>query len=211
MSDKNKVLVIVDMQNDFIDGSLGTKEAQGIVDKMVEYIKNFNGDIITTQDTHYNDSDLNFNYFNTMEGKKLPVLHCVIGTDGWKINSKIEEACKENAEKNGTNYSTILKLTFGSDKLPEIINKGSRKNGQYDEVYMCGVCTDICVVSNALLLKADSPNREMFILEDLCAGVTPEKHKSALDVLQSCQCDVVKAFDKTLDKDNQILEDEMER
>ena len=172
-----KILIVVDMQNDFIDGSLGTSEAQAIVNKAAEKIKGFDGDIIVTLDTHFE------NYMETSEGTKLPVPHCIKGTEGHRLNPKIENAL------NGKSYTTVEKLTFGSKELPEIL-----KNIVSDEEYaveMIGLCTDICVISNALLLKAFNPEAEITVISDICAGVTPQKHLAALETMRSCQINVV--------------------
>lgn len=165
-----KLLVVVDMQNDFIDGSLGTKEAQDIVDNVVKYVKDFNGDIIFTLDTH------DFNYLNTPEGKKLPVKHCIKNTDGWKINEKLIPFASR----------TVQKHTFGSIELIKIIS-----NDNYDRIELCGLCTDICVISNALLLKANFPEIDIAVHENLCAGVTPDSHKAALTTMRMCQIDII--------------------
>ena len=171
-----KLLVIVDMQNDFIDGPLGTKEAQAIVPDMVEYIKNFYGDIVVTQDTHQN------NYLNTQEGKKLPVIHCIEGTDGWEINPDIQSAINSKKES----YFIYKKPTFGSIDLANFI-----KSSVYDEVIFCGVCTGICVISNVLLTKAFCPELTVKVVEKLCACVTPESHKAAIDTMRTCQVDII--------------------
>ena len=144
-----KVLVVVDIQNDFVDGALGTPEAVAIVDAAAEKIKNFDGDIFVTYDTHYD------NYMDTLEGKKLPVPHCIKGTNGWELNPKIAEALK------GKNYKTIEKLTFGSVDLPQLVKE--KIGNQKAEITLIGLCTDICVVSNALLLKANILDREIFV------------------------------------------------
>lgn len=172
-----KVLVVVDMQNDFIDGSLGTKEAVGIVDNVVEKIKAFNGKIFATLDTHYD------NYLTTSEGKKLPVEHCVRMTNGWLINSSVLKAMS------GKNYKTIEKKTFGSIKLVNEICR-LKRNGDV-EVELLGLCTDICVVSNALLLKANFPEMKISVDASCCAGVTTELHNAALSTMKSCQIDVI--------------------
>ncbi len=167
----NKLLVIVDMQNDFIgDGSLGTREAAAIVDGIVRYAKSFDGKVIATMDTHADD------YMETQEGKKLPVPHCIRMTDGWKLNGRIEEVVSEKIEKG----------TFGSTVLGGLIAEN-----KYDVVEFCGVCTDICVISNALLAKAFSPETTVRVLKDLCAGVTPESHETALKAMAVCQIEIV--------------------
>lgn len=172
-----KILIVVDMQNDFIDGALGTKEAVGIIDNAVKRIESFNGDIFVTLDTHSDD------YSNTREGKYLPVEHCIKNTHGWKLNSKIADSLSKKK------YETIEKPTFGSIKLPDIIAE------KYDvsdiEIELIGLCTDICVVSNALLLKSSFPEINIIVNSNCCAGVTPEKHSAALETMKSCQIDVI--------------------
>ncbi len=170
------VLVVVDIQNDFVDGALGTPEAVSIVDNAVEKIKAFDGEIIVTFDTHSDD------YLNTSEGEKLPVEHCIKGTDGWKLNEKIAEALKDKE------YICVEKPTFGSVKLPEII-----KNIVCDDnfsVELIGLCTDICVVSNALVIKANFPEIQISVDSSCCAGVTPESHNAALLTMKMCQINV---------------------
>ncbi len=166
-----KLLIVVDMQNDFIDGSLGTKEAVAIVPKVVEKVKGFDGDIIFTMDTHGE------NYLDTQEGRKLPVKHCIEGTDGWQIREELMPYVRRR----------WMKRTFGSYALAEAI----REMNTFESIELVGLCTDICVVSNALIIKA--VNREVPIIVDssCCAGVTPEKHEAALEVMRSCQIEVV--------------------
>lgn len=165
----SKVLIVIDMQNDFVTGSLGNKEAQAIIPNIKAKIKEYaeRGDrIIFTRDTHTES------YLNTPEGKKLPVKHCIKNTDGWQIVSGLET---ENCEY-------IDKPTFGWLNW-----KGF---GADDEIELIGVCTDICVVSNALILKAKYPEAAISVDASCCAGVTPEKHNAALETMKSCQIDV---------------------
>lgn len=166
------ILIVVDMQNDFIDGSLGTKEALGIVESAKEKIKNFKGKIIYTRDTHSE------NYLQTKEGEKLPVEHCIIGTKGWEIREELYDK-----------DSTIIdKPTFGSlELIQEILNMGDDFNPNTDSIELIGLCTDICVVSNALLLKAHFYNTDIAVDSSCCAGVTPESHGQALEVMKMCQ------------------------
>lgn len=172
-----KVLVVVDMQNDFVDGTLGTKEAVGIVENVVNKIKNFDGKIFATLDTHQN------NYMETSEGKKLPVPHCIRMTNGWLLNEKVMAALSDK------DYKTIEKKTFGSTRL---VNEIRRIKGEDDiEIEFVGLCTDICVVSNVLLMKAYFPEVKMTVDANCCAGVTPESHKAALDTMKMCQIDVI--------------------
>lgn len=165
-----KTLIVVDMQNDFIDGSLGTKEAQAIVGNVRKKIKEYqtHGDeIIFTRDTHQED------YLETPEGKKLPVKHCIYGTKGWEIAEGLEipEAIY------------IDKPTFGWVHWNE---------RSFEEIELVGLCTDICVVSNALILKAMFPEAEITVDASCCAGVTPETHKAALETMKMCQIQVTR-------------------
>lgn len=172
-----KILVIVDMQKDFVDGSLGTKEAMGIVDRIAAKIEGFDGRIFATLDTHGGD------YLETAEGRKLPVPHCIKDTDGWLLDEKVMYALSEK------NYRTIEKGTFGSTKLVEEIGKLA---GQGEiAVELAGLCTDICVVSNALLLKAHFPEISISVDASCCAGVTPRTHEAALETMRMCQIDIV--------------------
>jgi nicotinamidase-related amidase len=164
-----KTLIVIDMQNDFIYGSLGTKEAQMIVldvkNKIQEYYKN-GDEVIFTRDTHHS------NYLNTSEGKNLPVKHCLYGTHGWNIADGLEV----------TNCRYINKETFGW------VNWNNR---YYEEIEIIGVCTDICVVSNALMLKAMFPEINITVDAGCCAGTTPENHKAALQIMKCCQINVI--------------------
>jgi len=171
----NKILVVVDMQKDFVDGALGSAEAVSIVDKVVRKIENFDGDIIVTYDTHQE------NYMETQEGKNLPVPHCIKGTEGWKLDEKVWQA----VEKKG--YKAIEKPTFGSLELCEYI----KENYNPDEIELIGLCTDICVVSNALLIKANFLETKVTVDARCCAGVTPESHNAALTTMKMCQVNVI--------------------
>lgn len=171
------ILVVVDMQNDFIDGALGTKEAVEIVPKVVEKIQSFEGRVLFTRDTHEED------YLETQEGKNLPVVHCVRGTKGWELNPKIEEVRKE---------SPIDKPAFGSTVLGQVLktqDEELKKQGQkgIESVTLVGLCTDICVISNAMLVKAFLPEVPVIVDAKCCAGVTPESHKNALEAMKMCQ------------------------
>ncbi len=172
-----KILVVVDMQKDFVDGALGTKEAEAIVDNVVNKINGHNGDIFVTHDTHFE------NYMETSEGKKLPVPHCIKGTDGWKLNEKVQAAL--DAKK----YTEVEKITFGSLDLPKLV-KECAGDGEF-EIELVGLCTDICVVSNALLLKAIFPEVAISVDASCCAGVTPDSHFAALTTMKMCQINVV--------------------
>ena len=175
----DKFLIVVDMQNDFITGSLGTKEAQAIVSNVVDRINACRSEgyqIIGTLDTHHE------NYFETQEGKKLPVKHCIAGTDGWlpppEINNKFAGS------------PVFLKPTFGCINLPGYI-KETVSNPDDMTIELIGVCTDICVVSNAILLKAYFPEATIQVNASCCAGVTPELHEAALKVMSSCQIEII--------------------
>lgn len=172
-----KFLIVVDMQKDFVDGALGTPEAQAIIPAAVSEIENFDGTIIATFDTHSED------YLTTAEGKKLPVTHCVKDTAGWQLDGKIRSAL----DKKG--YTPVIKHTFGSTDLPEVIK--TKAAGEDFAVELIGLCTDICVVSNALLLKANFPEKSICVKQNCCAGVTPQLHDSAIATMQSCQIDII--------------------
>ncbi len=170
-------LIVVDVQNDFVNGALGTKEAEGIIAHASEKIKNFDGEIFVTYDTHFKD------YLTTAEGKKLPVEHCIKDTEGWQLNGEIQKAL--NCKK----YTAVEKLTFGSTELPELIKQAA---GEDDfDITLIGLCTDICVVSNALILKANFYDKKIIVDKNCCAGVTVESHNAALTTMQMCQIEVV--------------------
>ena len=168
-----KILIVVDMQKDFVDGALGTGEAVAIVDNVVKKIEGFDGDIIVTYDTHPKS------YMETQEGKNLPVPHCIKGTDGWKLDAKVQAAVDKKA------YKVIEKPTFGSTELSEYIR--ANYNPEEIKIELIGLCTDICVVSNALLLKANFTETEISVDAGCCAGVTPESHSAALTTMKMCQ------------------------
>lgn len=175
-----KVLIVIDMQNDFIDGSLGTKEAQAIVPKVCEKIKNWDGEVIFTRDTHQKD------YLKTQEGINLPVEHCIVRTNGWLINKDVMNSYLDTFdEKHNQDLNIINKDTFGSKNLPYLIDRICNVYGC--DITLIGLCTDICVISNALLLKAHFPESEITVDASCCAGVTPESHKNALNAMKMCQ------------------------
>lgn len=184
-----KILIIVDAQNDFITGSLANSVADERVSNIVELIKSKDWDgIFATFDTHYDD------YLNTPEGKALPVPHCIHQTDGWRFDPRVEKALQEFIKTHPTTpFSSVLKPTFGSIALTDEIweTLDCTLEDTYD-ITICGFCTDICVVSNALILKADFFRRgNITVVADACAGVTPEKHEAALEVMRSCQINVI--------------------
>jgi nicotinamidase-related amidase len=166
-------LVVVDMQKDFINGSLGTAEAVSIRSAAVEKIKTFDGEILATLDTHSPA------YLNTAEGKKLPVEHCIKGTPGWQLDPEIRTALESRG------YLAVEKPTFGSLLLPQLIEDAAA--GEDFDVTLIGLCTDICVVSNALCIKAAIPETPISCDASCCAGVTPAKHEAALETMRSCQ------------------------
>lgn len=168
------LLVVVDMQVDFISGALGTKEAQAIVPSVVRRIREFPGDVVYTRDTHGED------YLSTQEGKHLPVIHCVKGSPGWEIHPDVLDAGA------GKTAEIIDKPTFGSQELCRFAEAG-----QYDAIELVGLCTDICVISNALCLKSVLWETPIGVRPSCCAGVTPESHNNALAALQMCQIDLL--------------------
>ena len=179
-----KVLVAVDVQNDFITGSLANDEAQKKVPNIVKKIREFNGEaIFVTRDTHTED------YLNTKEGKSLPVVHCVEGTEGWQIESSIQAALND-AELRGIRVRYINKPTFGSQKL--IVYMANELDPTGAKIEGCGFCTEICLVSNMLLIKeAFYESVDITVDGKLCAGVTVDSHKAALTTMQMCQINVV--------------------
>jgi nicotinamidase-related amidase len=179
------------MQNDFIDGSLGSKEAQAIVQNVAKKIQDFDGKVILTKDTHFVKEDsIAPAYSDTLEGKLLPVSHCMIDangepTKGHDLNKEIEAAAQKRID-----VRVVRKFTFGSLALvSEIANE--TPVSEIDSIELCGLCTDICVVSNALILRAAFPNTPMKVDSKCCAGVTPELHEAALKVMKSCQIEVI--------------------
>lgn len=168
-----KILIVIDMQNDFIDGSLGTQQAVEITDNVRRKIEKYKSEalpVIFTRDTHEE------NYLSTQEGKNLPVAHCIRGTLGWEISEKLNcEGCK-----------IIDKPTFGSVELADYL----RSIPELEEVELVGLCTDICVISNALLIKATLPEIRISVDSSCCAGVTPESHSNALESMTMCQIEI---------------------
>lgn len=172
-----KYLVVVDMQNDFIDGSLGTKEAREILPRVVKKIQTFDGNVIFTKDTHQK------NYLDSQEGQLLPVEHCIAYTEGWDLEDGIEEL-----EMRGR-WPVYTKNTFGCVNLA-IDLKNENIKQEIESIELVGLCTDICVISNALLLKAYMPNTPIVVDASCCAGVTPETHKNALEAMRMCQIQI---------------------
>ena len=165
------ILIVVDMQNDFIDGALGTAEAVEIVPKVAEKIRGFKGKVLFTRDTHTGD------YMNTQEGKNLPVPHCIKGTEGWQISPALKEFCENEP---------VDKVTFGSEELGHLLKKANEEE-PVSSITLIGLCTDICVISNALLVKAFLPEVPVIVDAACCAGVTPESHRNALTAMKTCQ------------------------
>lgn len=166
-----KYLIVVDMQNDFTTGSLGSPHAAAIIPNVVEKVKSYDGTVIFTRDTHGPD------YMQTQEGKKLPVVHCVKDTEGWEICDALKPFAGQ----------VIDKITFGSVDLPRIL---SRSDEPIDEIELCGLCTDICVISNAMILKAAFPEVPISVDAACCAGVTMESHNTALNAMRAVQIDI---------------------
>ena len=170
-----KYLIVIDMQNDFITGSLGTKEAEAILPKVVDKVKNFEGTVIYTRDTH------TVEYLTTQEGKNLPVEHCIEGTNGWMLAAELESL--------SVGQRVFNKPTFGSVELAEYL-AGEAVENIMEEIELCGLCTDICVISNAFVIKAKLPEILISVDASCCAGVTPESHKNALAAMKMCQITV---------------------
>ena len=171
-----QILIIVDMQNDFIDGALGTKEAVAIVPKVEDKIRNFDGEVFFTRDTHETW------YLETQEGKNLPVPHCIRGTEGWQIRKELDALRKTEP---------LDKETFGSTDLAADL-LALHEDEEIGSITLVGLCTDICVISNALLLKATRPEVPIYVDAACCAGVTPESHENALKAMEACQIKVMR-------------------
>lgn len=170
-----KILVVVDMQNDFITGALGSSAAQTIVEPVAKRIKEFSGEVIYTRDTHFPE------YMQTQEGRKLPVPHCIKDTHGWQIDERIPVI----------EGSRIFdKITFGSTELAKYLVELNEK-GNIEGIELVGLCTDICVISNAFLIKASLPECEVTVDASLCRGVSDESHKNALAAMRVCQINVI--------------------
>ena len=166
-----KYLIVVDMQNDFTTGALGSSHAAGIIPKVLEKVKSFEGKVIFTRDTHGTD------YMDSQEGRKLPVVHCVKGTNGWEICDALKPYAK----------TVVDKITFGSMELPMILTSYGEP---VEEITLCGLCTDICVISNAMILKAAFPEVKITVDASCCAGVTMESHRTALNAMSAVQIDI---------------------
>ena len=193
-----KAIVFVDVQKDFIDGALKNEQAIEVTPKIVEFAKNCAADpdcrLYATRDTHDKTDTLpesadgtipekDVGYLTTLEGKRLPVEHCIELTDGWMIDNRLMEVLDGKC-------TFVNKPTFGSFDLAEII-KEDFETDKLDEIVLCGFCTDICCISCGLLLRAKFPNTKITVMKDLCAGVTPVTHDAALKIMQMCQIDVI--------------------
>ena len=171
MDKSRDVLVVVDMQNDFIDGDLGSAEAKSILDNVCKKIESWEGIVVFTMDTHGED------YLDTNEGKHIPVAHCIKNSYGWRLNDKVEAT--KGKLKSG--YITVEKGTFGSKEVTDIV-----KNMHSNTVELVGLCTDICVISNAMILRSTLPEVNIIVDASCCAGVTPESHNIALAAMKMC-------------------------
>ncbi len=169
-----KYLIVVDMQKDFIDGALGTPEAVKILPNVIEKIKGFDGRVLCTRDTHHE------NYPQTQEGARLPVAHCIAGSAGWQLNEAVASL---------VTTPPIDKPTFGSAALGAML-AAENAVSPIESITLVGLCTDICVISNALLLKAFLPETPILVDASCCAGVTPESHQNALDAMRMCQIEI---------------------
>ena len=170
------ILIVVDMQNDFIDGALGTKEAVAIVPKVKEKIEKFSGTVLFTRDTHGQA------YMQTQEGRNLPVPHCIEGTDGWQIRPELDALRKTEP---------IDKVTFGSSELGGLLAAMNAED-PIGTITLVGLCTDICVISNAMIVKAFLPEVPVMVDAVCCAGVTPQTHENALAAMECCQIKVLR-------------------
>ena len=170
-----KYLIVVDMQNDFITGSLGTKEAEAILPGVIEKVKSFDGEVIYTRDTHQ------AGYLSTQEGKNLPVEHCIEGTWGWELATELKDL--------SSGHKVFNKPTFGCVELATYLIEENEKEA-VEEIELCGLCTDICVISNAFVIKANLTEVPVSVDASCCAGVTPESHLNALSAMKICQITV---------------------
>lgn len=170
-----KILIVVDMQNDFVAGALGTPEAQAIVPHVLKKAETFSGNIYFTRDTHGED------YLQTQEGRNLPVRHCIQDSDGWQVVRELRPAAAK--------CKIFDKPAFGSTELMDFLYAENSET-KIDEITLVGLCTDICVISNAMLLKARLPECVIKVDASCCAGVTPESHQTALDAMRACQIEI---------------------
>lgn len=174
------ILILVDLQNDFISGSLGTKEAQNIIPDLINYINDFKGMIFLTRDTHGND------YLSTLEGRNLPIIHCIHGDFGWNINNSIMNAVL----RTNNPFKIINKNSFGSIELMEELQSVDYIKG-INNITFAGLCTDICIVTNVLLAKTFFPETQINVIEKCCAGVTISSHQAAINTMKSTQITMI--------------------
>lgn len=194
---KKKLLIVIDAQNDFITGALRNEDAIRTLPNLVKLIEDHDGPVIATHDTHFNKIQVcaswppesGIPYEESMEGQKLPVPHCIKLSEGWELAPEVLAACQAKNTEKEINYRAIDKYTFGFTGWKDYLNFKDYEN--IDEIVIAGYCTDICVVSNALILRATYPNKKITVVANACAGVTPEKHEAALEVMRSCQIDVI--------------------
>lgn len=175
------VLIVVDMQNDFVTGSLGSADAQAIETAVVEKIMNFDGEIYATLDTHGED------YLETQEGKRLPVKHCISGTTGWQPTAAVAMALRDKDAADEKHF--VMKDIFGSVDLPWRLHEDI--GDELGEITLIGLCTDICVISNAMILKSFFPENRIIVDSACCAGVSKESHETALNAMRACQIDII--------------------
>ena len=181
-----KILIVVDMQKDFIDGALGTPEAAAITAGVAARIANGRGELVLfTQDTHGDD------YLSTPEGKKLPIVHCIKDTEGWEIDPAVKAAWQNHPDTITApelTENTFTKSVFGSADLVEFLKS---KQSEIESIEILGICTDICVISNAIMIKNALPHADISVNAALCAGVTPQSHREALNVMKMCHIDII--------------------
>ena len=183
VSTKQDYLIVIDMQNDFISGSLGSSDAQAILPKVKDKIQHFQGPVIFTMDTHDQD------YLHTAEGQALPIEHCLKDTWGWQLESSLESVKNDMTSLSPEFVKVFEKPVFASLELAQYLKK-QWEQGFVNSITLVGLCTDVCVISNALLLKAFLPELPIHVDSSCCAGVTKEKHEAALDTMRSCQIHV---------------------
>ena len=185
-----KVLCLIDLQSDFIDGALGTQESKAIVPRIVEKLNNYSDKsdtlVLFTKDTHFDD------YLNTLEGTMLPIPHCIENTPGWSINKEIKRAVKSNRFLSYSSdkiiNSRVYKNTFGSNDLRELLIK---YKDDIESIEFVGLTTDICVISNVLMARQALPDVNIYVDSSCCAGTTLDKHQAALEVMKSCQINII--------------------
>lgn len=192
----NKLLIVIDAQNDFITGALRNEEAIKALPNLVKLINEHDGQIIATHDTHFNKVQVSaswppesgISYEESLEGQKLPVPHCIKLSEGWELAPEVLAACAAKNTDDKINFRSVDKYTFGYLGWKDYLNFKDYAN--IDEIIIAGFCTDICVVSNALILRATYPNKKITVVSNACAGVTPESHKAALETMKMCQIDI---------------------